>query len=376
MTVCIAAVEGGGTSFVVSVASVASSTSISTAPNIMRKAEIDSSHDQPHKTLKECAEFFRTHRPQSGYDALGIAMFGPVGLDKSKPREYGKILASSPKASWRNVDFLTPLQEACHAKAVQIDTDVNAPALAEFIVATEREKKNISSIAYVTVGTGIGVGLVINSNTVHGMMHPEGGHVTIQCLPGDTFGGYSWGEKSPYNGKGTVEGMASSVALTERLERMENKTLTDRNCLANLPDNHELWEHAANALANLCTTLILTTSIEKIVLGGGVMKRPCLIDKIRKRVPELINGYLDLPQGKGMEDFIALSSFGSDVGLVGAVVLAQRALLDQDPDLETKKLKDTKQTAYGVGLKHGFLVGLVTALVAFRVASKRIYKKR
>jgi fructokinase len=169
----IAAVEGGGTSFVVAVAKLVPHSS---TPQILHRVEVDSSHDQPSKTLSECAEFLREHQPPQGYSALGIATFGPVGLDPSRTETYGRILGSSPKKSWRNVDFLTPLSEACHGSSqsllpVKIETDVNAPAFAEYLL----EKDNLSSVAYITVGTGIGVGLVIHGKPVHGRMHPEGG---------------------------------------------------------------------------------------------------------------------------------------------------------------------------------------------------------
>jgi fructokinase len=167
--VIIAAVEGGGTSFVVAVAELVNGSS----PKILFRSEVDSSHDKPQQTLGECATFFRQHKPKDGYHALGIATFGPAGLVESRPT-YGHILATSPKQSWRNVDLLTLLADACRGTrplAVKVDTDVNAPAFAEYLLA----KDTISSVAYITVGTGIGVGLVIHGQPVHGRMHPEGG---------------------------------------------------------------------------------------------------------------------------------------------------------------------------------------------------------
>ena len=143
-------------------------------------------------------------------------------------------------------------------------------------------KNNISSIAYVTVGTGVGVGMVVNHKPVYGHMHPEARHVPVQPLKGDTFGGYSWGEMSPFKGQNTVEGLTSSVALTERYEQMMNATKVDRSVLVTLPDNHPIWDHAANALANLCTTLLLTVSTEQIVLGGRLMNRTGLLEKLKK----------------------------------------------------------------------------------------------
>ncbi|KAG7337870.1 ROK family protein [Nitzschia inconspicua] len=364
----IAAVEGGGTTFVVAVAQVKkgpSSSSTPSTPSILHRQEIDSSHDDPERTLEGCAAFFRQHKPVEGYDALGIGMFGPVGLNPSS-KEYGSILGSSPKAAWRNVNFLRPLEEACRGSnplSISIDTDVNAPALAEFKVAkADQSTCTITSLAYITVGTGIGVGLVINNKTVHGRMHPEGGHVAIQPLPNDSFPGYSWGDKSPYKGRQTVEGMTSSVALTERLEMMTQSKKTSRNCLADLEDDHDIWDHAANALANLCVTLILTTSIEKIVLGGGIMKRKGLIDKIRSRTVVLLNGYLELP--RNMSEFITLSSFGSDIGLMGAIVLAQEGMKDgKEMDIDEDILLQAKRTAYCIGLQHGVILGISTVIM-------------
>lgn len=178
LPIVIAAVEGGGTSFVVAVAQFF--VNRTAAPTILVRHEVDSSHDNPAETLKECASFLENHKPTAGYDALGIATFGPVGLDKSKRATYGRILPTSPKQSWRDVDLISPLEKACKGTkplAIKIDTDVNAPAMVEY-----RSAMNIlSSVAYVTVGTGVGVGLVIHGQPVHGRMHPEGGKDTSKC---------------------------------------------------------------------------------------------------------------------------------------------------------------------------------------------------
>ncbi len=182
--VIIAGVEGGGTSFVVAVAKLVAGAT----PEIVYRHEVDSSHDRPENTLSECADFFKKYKPEMGYASLGIATFGPVGLDPSKPETYGCILSSSPKSAWRNVDFLTPLSQACRGRrplAIKIETDVNAPAFAEYLLV----KDKLSSVAYVTVGTGIGVGLVIHGQPVHGRMHPEGGE--FFCL----------GNSAPLNSK-------------------------------------------------------------------------------------------------------------------------------------------------------------------------------
>ena len=190
-------------------------------------------------------------------------------------------------------------------------------------------------------------GIILNS--IHSIV--EGGHVPIQTLPEDNFDGYSWGETSPFYGKGTVEGTASSVALTERLELLTGQKNLPRSCLMDLEDDHEIWFHAANALANLCTTLVLLTSVEKIVLGGGIMNRKGLLEKTRERTLDLINGYLDLPD---MTSFITSSSYGCDVGLTGAMLLAQQAY---DSENTSPKKQKGGMSPFNVGVLHGIVVG-------------------
>lgn len=178
----IAAVEAGGTSFVVAICYT--TTTASDLPTIVHRTQIDSSHSRPHQTLAECAAFLELHKPPKGYHALGIGSFGPLGT-RVGSNEYGCILESSPKAAWRNVNLLKPLREVCQGSqrrlAIRVDTDVNAPAWAEYLRARRQEDQleSISSLAYITVGTGIGVGLVVNHQIVHGRMHPEGGHVPV-----------------------------------------------------------------------------------------------------------------------------------------------------------------------------------------------------
>lgn len=399
----LAAVEGGGTSFRVVVFEILNEEDgnnngddwWSVGGNGMKQQQvklvaqdiIDSS-SSPQQTLDSCCAFFRQWKQpeQRGYGALGIAMFGPVGLNPNDPETFGRILGSSPKASWRNVNFLEPLRRACSSSSsssnddggplvpVWLETDVNAPAMMEYLRAVGAKDK-ISSCAYITVGTGVGVGLVVNGQTVHGTMHPEGGHVPVQPLPGDSFPGYSWGKDTcPFRGVHTVEGIASSVALTERLLENNSNNNSNRSILADLPDDHEVFDHAANALANLCVTLLLLTSMEKIVLGGGLLNRSGLLAKIQQRTVQLLNGYLPhLPQ-ENMNQLIGLSESGKDAGLHGAMVLAQqawqRAKQQQQPSSqpptttspnkeEEDALRVIKQEAFQVGLWQGILVGAV-----------------
>lgn len=356
----IAAVEGGGTTFVVAVAELVGTQT----PTILHRFEVDSSHDDPQQTLAACADFFQNHKPNGGYHALGIASFGPVGVNEANTSTYGCILGTSPKAKWRNVNLLDPLRKACEGSArtlqVKIDTDVNAPALAEFLLL---KGDAISSLAYVTCGTGVGVGLVVHGKCVHGRMHPEAGHVSVQPLPNDPFEGYSWGtSKSPFRGVHTVEGIASSVALTERLQQQLQKTSEsdepqkqlNRNVLGDLPDDHDIWDHAANALANLCVTLLLTTSMEKIVLGGGVLKRRGLMEKIRTQTVELLNGYLELPTD--MSTLICSAQYGDVVGLMGAIMLAKQSLGEAPKE---RGATAEEKTHFYHGMWHGMVIGVL-----------------
>jgi fructokinase len=404
--ILIAAVEGGGTSFRVAICLVNHNGNHHDIPEILHRIDIDSSHDDPARTLQECAAFLKQHLPHDGYWALGIGMFGPVGVDIQKTEQYGRILPTTPKESWRNVDILTPLRAACQGTrklAVQVETDVNAPALAEYLQETTNTNNKISkitSLAYVTVGTGVGVGLIVNGQPVHGRMHPEGGHVPVQPLASDKFTGYSWNSHSPFGGFHTVEGLASSVALTERLEQRQQLEQNpgqqqqppgpgqpnqppgqqppgqrlSRSVLADVADDDEIWDHAANALANLSVTLLLTLSMEKIVFGGGIMKRPGLLEQIRKRTVTLLNGYLELPED--MSELITTSQFGQDAGLIGAIVLAQRAMVttatNDKPTEETlAREKGMKQEAFNMGLIHGLLFGGVFTALLLPLFGKR-----
>jgi fructokinase len=385
--VYLAAVEGGGTTFLASIALIIPSTDTDDTANtfaigpttlrIIQTATFPPNHESwtPSQILSAISQFFTSHRPIDGYSSLGIATFGPAGVDPNSS-SYGCILSGCPKKEWRNVDLLSPLKKACQVENnVGFDTDVNAPALAEFrhrchLSANNSRKNNkpLTSLAYITIGTGVGVGLVINSQPVHGLLHPEGGHVPIHTLPNDEFQGYTWGkERSPFGGVGTVEGVTSSVALTERWMQQHNgkhrgqrdhskdvNQSSTRSILSSIPDNDELWSHASNAISNLCTTILLLTSCQVIVLGGGIMNRSILLDRIRKETLGLLNGYLDVEElcEDRIHEVICESSWrevGS--GLVGAFALALDCLDDDVSNTvrgKKEKKADGKQFGYGM----------------------------
>lgn len=262
-----AAVEGGGTSWSVALAE-------DVPDNIILSANFPTT--SPEETLGKIRDWLLSHGP---FDSLGIASFGPIDGKIGSPT-YGYI-TSTPKPGWKNTNVVELLgMNSCFAGIPYLfDTDVNAPALAEFLCL---EDKTLSSCAYITVGTGVGVGLVINGKTVHGLVHPEAGHFLVSKLPHDEFKG-----SCPFHG-GCVEGMISTGALSSRLGISIHE-------LPTLSDDHVVWDYFSHYLAQLCASLILISSPEIIVIGGGVLNRLSLFDKIRSETIGLLNGYIQSP---------------------------------------------------------------------------------
>lgn len=316
----LAAVETGGTSCRCALARAE-------APTVfLETAEF------PTTTPAETISSIQTWLASRRYDALGVASFGPIDPCVSSP-SYG-FITKTPKPGWRDVNLLGPLQAVRPGVPVLFDTDVNAPAMAEYLFGGGAEKGH-SSCMYVTVGTGVGVGLVVNGRPVHGLLHPEGGHVPVAALPRDSFPGYSFKQQNgeagvPFGGMHTPESIASSVALSERLALANGTPVqqADRSALASLSDHDPIWDHAVNALASLAATAVLLVSPERIVLGGGIMQRTALYARIQDRLGVLLNGYLDVPTlttPEGRASYIVPSKWGNNAGLVGALALAWQA---------------------------------------------------
>ena len=185
-------------------------------------------------------------------DALGIGTFGPVDLKKDSVT-YGSI-TTTPKPGWRNTPLLAELRDALRVPAL-IDTDVNAAALAEWKLGAAR---GLNSCLYVTVGTGVGAGLVIEGRLVHGLVHPELGHMLLQPEEGDpAAAGFC-----PWH-RGCIEGLASGPAIEKRWGKKGFE----------LPQDHEAWRLEAAYLAQMCANAVCAFSPEKIILGGGVMQQ-------------------------------------------------------------------------------------------------------
>lgn len=297
----IAAVEGGGTTWVCALASVSSPTEIEAS------ATFETLPD-PSATLDAIGAWLASVEP---LEALGIASFGPIDPAESSPT-YGYITAT-PKPGWQNTDVVGIIRK--HLKnprtPIKFDTDVNAPAVAE-----ARAMRPIpTSLAYVTVGTGVGVGLFVNGAPVHGLLHPEAGHVACPAYPTgedlDTTGLTSLNCKHWYE----VEAMCATRALARRAG-------CEPSQLEDLPDDHSVWDVAAHYLASMCANLVLVVSPQRIVLSGGVMQRASLFPKIREKLVTFLNGYIPAA-GLLAEDYVSPSRWGNRAGIIGALALAK-----------------------------------------------------
>ena len=257
--------------------------------------------ETPAKTIPAMVEWFKS----KDIIALGIGSFGPVDLNP-KSQTYGYI-TSTPKQGWTNQPLLPTLQESLHVPAM-IDTDVNAAALAEWKLGAA---KGLNSCMYVTIGTGVGAGLVVEGHLVHGLLHPEMGHMLLQPAKNDpTPDGFC-----PFH-KGCLEGLASGPAIEKRWGRKAYE----------LPQDHEAWELEGWYLAQMCVNAICTLSPEKIILGGGVMQQKHLFPMILKKTQELLNGYIRHQAIlEKIDAYITEPGLGTKSGATGALLLAKQA---------------------------------------------------
>lgn len=257
--------------------------------------------DRPATTLARALAFF-TERPGS-IAALGIACFGPIDLDPTSPT-YG-FITTTPKPGWADVDVVGPFRAL--GVPVAFDTDVNGAALGEWRWGAGR---GVDPLVYVTVGTGIGGGAIVNGRLLHGLVHPEMGHVRLpRDAAADRFGG-----TCPYHGD-CLDGLASGTAMRERWGAAPET----------LPPDHPAWELEARYLALGLISVIATLSPKRIIVGGGVMEQPHLLPRVRRRVVELMAGYLrarDITDA--IDAYIVRPELGARAGVLGAIALAQR----------------------------------------------------
>ena len=258
---------------------------------------------EPGPTLERIADFFTGSRTPA---AVGVGAFGPLELDPESPA-WGHVLATTPKPGWQDAPVGPALRDRLRVP-VKLDTDVNAAAVAEHRWGAGR---GVASLCYLTVGTGIGGGLVINGAPVHGLVHPEVGHFRVPRNRDDSFAG-----ACPIHGD-CWEGMASGTAIAERWGVRPEE----------LPDEHPGWALEAEYLALGILSIVCVASPHRVIVGGGVMSRAVLLPMMRERLRDLVAGYLDTPLlGERVGDYVVAPELGDRAGVFGAMALASDAL--------------------------------------------------
>ncbi len=288
------AIEAGGTKFVCMVG---------TGPErILTEIRIPTT--SPQETLAQAFQFFQPFTAQSELAAVGIGSFGPLDLNP-RSSTYGYI-TNTPKPGWSGFDLCGEISRKL-AVPVALDTDVNAAAFGEqFWVEANQD---LDSLVYMTVGTGIGVGVVVNHQPLHGLIHPEAGHGFVpHDRSMDPFTGVC-----PYHGD-CLEGLASGPAIQKRWKLPAE----------HLPDNHPGWALEAQYLALGVCNLILHFSPQRIVLGGGVLQHPGLLEQIRHQTLRSLGGYVQSEQIlQHINQYIVASALGHRTGVLGALALAR-----------------------------------------------------
>ena len=304
----LGAIEAGGTKFVCG---------IGTGPDDLRTRQFPTS--TPEITLAAVIDFFRQER-SGNLDAIGIGSFGPVDLDPASAN-YGRI-TSTPKVGWQDFDLAGTVQRALDVP-VNFDTDVNAAVLGE---ARWGAARGLDDAIYLTIGTGIGGGVLAHGRVVHGLLHPEIGHLHLpHDKSRDPFEGIC-----PYHGD-CFEGLACGPALQARWGQ---PALT-------LPPEHPAWGLEAHYLGLAVMNLTVTLSPRRIILGGGVMQQPHLFDLLRKEFARIMNGYIRREEVlHQLDSYIQPPGLGSRAGVLGALVLAEQ--IREVASVESKLLKDRK----------------------------------
>jgi fructokinase len=302
----IAAIEAGGTKFACGL--LEASGTGRDRPQILDRATIPTT--TPAETLKSAADFLRQASERSGRgkpDALGIGCFGPVDLLPASPT-FGCITAT-PKPGWGNTRIAGYFGSELELPAA-FDTDVNAAAFGEYLWGAAVGRRDF---IYLTVGTGIGGGVFSNGLVIHGISHPELGHVKIRREEGDTFEG-----ACPFH-RDCLEGLASGPAVAARWGMKAES----------LPPDHPAWELEARYLAKALAGYVLVLSPELIILGGGVGMRAGLAERVSALVGEELAGYVPpLADPKRLEALVSRPGLGADAGLYGAAALAIRGTRD------------------------------------------------
>jgi len=282
----LGAIEAGGTKFVCAVGDETG--------HIKERIQIPTT--LPQETMPEVIAFFKKHK----VEAIGIGSFGPIDVNVESPT-YGNI-TSTPKPGWGNYPFVRALKDA-FGVPIGFNTDVNAAALGEVTLGAA---EGLDSCLYITVGTGIGAGAIVQGKVHQGLSHPEMGHILVRRHPNDEYQG-----RCPYHCD-CLEGLASGPALEERWG--------DKGI--HLIDRAEVWDLEGYYIAQALMQYILILSPKKIILGGGVMKQKQVFSYVYKYLEELLNDYVELPE---LSEYIVSPRLGDDAGVTGALILASQA---------------------------------------------------
>ncbi|WP_309120514.1 ROK family protein [Paenibacillus sp.] len=287
----IGAIEAGGTKFVCGIGNERGDI----------EDRVSFPTERPEETLRQVIDYFQN----KNVEAIGIGSFGPIDIDPASPT-YG-FVTTTPKPGWGNYDFLGAMKRAFDVP-YGWDTDVNAAAFGE---ATWGAAQGLDSCVYYTIGTGVGVGVYAEGRLVHGLVHPEGGHVLTRRHPEDDFAGVC-----PYHGD-CLEGMAAGPALEKRWGVKGAELGTD----------HPAWGIEAFYIAQAVASAILLLSPKRVILGGGVMKQEQLFPLVRAEVRRLLAGYVRAEAiADGIDAYIVPPGLGDNAGLSGALALGRAAL--------------------------------------------------
>ena len=258
--------------------------------------------ETPEETMANIFKFF----DGKDIEALGVGCFGPIDPDLNSPT-YGYI-TTTPKPGWGNFNIMGALKER-YDIPMGFDTDVNGAALGEAYFGAA---KGLDSALYMTIGTGIGCGAIVEGNLVHGLLHPEMGHMNMIVREDDTYAG-----KCPFHGT-CFEGLAAGPAIEARWGKKGFE----------LPADHPAWDLEAYYIGQALATYVLVISPKKIILGGGVSKQKQMFPLIHKYLREFLNGYIQKDEilTDKIDDYIVSPALGDNAGVCGALALAKQAL--------------------------------------------------
>ena len=284
-------IEAGGTKFVVATGDLNG--------NISNRESFPTT--TPQETTAKIIEYFK----RNPVDAIGLACFGPIDPDKNS-KTYGYI-TTTPKPGWANFDICGEIKKEINVP-IGFDTDVNGACLGEVKFGAA---KGLNNALYLTIGTGVGGGALVEGKLLHGLLHPEMGHMRLVRRDDDTYEGHC-----PFH-KSCLEGMCCGPAVEARYGMKG----------ADIPSDHKAWDLLGYYVGQACATFVLTLSPKRIIIGGGVMHRTQVFASIRKYTAEFLNKYIQKDEVlTGLDNYIVPPGLGDNAGIVGAIALAVNEL--------------------------------------------------